>query len=452
MKPPPDVRRHSMPASLWHLYNLRESPFFQEQLTADPDARYPIELFVGRQDEVARLVGGVEQKLGSSSRQTVQGPPGIGKSTLVQQVKASLARYGVISHPGAVSVGHADSTQTVLLRVLQYVYATVLGSSPSAAIADVEPMVTAKQLTLAFQSRSGGAGFSVAGAAGLNLSVNTQYLTPQPAVEVLVPELIGRISLLARERLRASGILVHLDNLENLSDEDAAAAARIVRDLRDPLLMGEGCHFVLVGTDEAIRTVVTSTRQVRDVFSLPRPLRPLGIPEIRELLRRRYEHLRVDARRPVGAPVSDEAVADLHALFGGNLRGLLLALEDAAGALIEYGGAAGNPMSRDAVRFVLRGRYQEGIEANLEPADARYLHQLAAARLFDGFTQAGLVELWGVGQGAVSKILKRLEAAGYVTSRGVDRAAGERGRPEKRYAVTAVTRLAFEGAPDETSA
>jgi hypothetical protein len=377
----------------------------------------------------------------------VQGAPGIGKSTLVQQVKASVARYGVLSHPGAVSVGHADNTQTVLLRILQYVYATVLGSAPNAAIADVEPMVTAKQLTLAFQSRSGGGGVSL-GPAGLNLNVGTQFVTPQPALEVLVPELLGRLSALARERLRASGILVHLNNLENLSDEDAAAAARIVRDLRDPVLMGEGYHFVLVGTDEAIRTVVTSTRQVRDVFSLPRPLRALGFPEIRQLLRRRYEHLRVDPRLAVRPPVADDAVADLHALFGGNLRGLLLALEDAAHALIEFGGAAGDPMSRRDVRSVLRGRYQEGIEASLEPADARYLHQLADARLFDGFTQAELVELWGVGQGAVSKILKRLEGAGYVTSGGAARPPGGRGRPEKHYGLTAVSRLAFETASE----
>lgn len=65
-------------SSLWHLYNLKESPFFQEQLTADPAGRYPIELFVGRQAEVKRLVSVIRDKIGSSSRQTVQGPPGIG--------------------------------------------------------------------------------------------------------------------------------------------------------------------------------------------------------------------------------------------------------------------------------------------------------------------------------------------------------------------------------------
>jgi hypothetical protein len=357
-----------MSATLWHLYNLRESAFFQEQLTSDPDARYPIELFVGRQDEVGRLVGGILQKLGSSSRQTVLGPPGIGKSTLVQQAKASVAEHGVLSHPSFVSVGHADSTQTVLLREL---------------------------------------------------------------------------SILARERLDASGVLVHLNNLENLSDEDAESAAWIIRDLRDPVQMSEGYHFVLVGTNEAIRTVVVSTRQVRDVFSLRRPLRPLEFPEIRELLQRRYEHLRVDARKAVRPPVTDEAVADLHALFGGNLRGLLLALEDAAGTLIEYGGAAGEPMSRSEIRYVLQGRYQEGIEANLDPTDARYLQRLAEAQLFDRFSQSDLVKLWGVGQGAVSKILKRLEGAGYVVAQGTGEPRG-RGRPENTYAATAVTRLAYE--------
>lgn len=437
-------------SSLWHLYNLRESPFFQEQLTADPDARYPIDLFVGRQDEVARLVGGVRQKLGSSSRQTVQGPPGIGKSTLVQQVKATLVRDRVLSHPRAVSVGHADTTQTVLLRILQYVYATLLGNAPNATIADVEPMITAKQLTFAFQTRAGGGGFNLAGVGGLNLNVNTQFVTPQAALEVLVPELLRDLSTLARDRLDASGILIHLNNLENLSEEDAAAAARIIRDLRDPVLMAEGYHYVLVGTNEAIRTVVATTRQVRDVFSLPRPLRPLTFAEIRELLQRRYDHLRVDSRKPFRPPVTDEAVADLHALFGGNLRGLLLALEDAAQTLIEYGGAAGEPMSRLQIRYVLRGRHQEGIEANLEAGDVRYLQQIAEAQLFEGFSQADLEERWGVSRSAVSKILKRLESAGYVLTQEPIESRGP-GRPEKAYALAAVTRLAYEPPPDDSA-
>ncbi|HEU4560790.1 MAG TPA: hypothetical protein VFS20_23260 [Longimicrobium sp.] len=320
----------SMPVSLWHLYNLRESPFFQEQLTADPDARYPIELFVGRTAEVERLVGGVLQKRDSSSRQTVQGAPGVGKSTLVQQVKARVAAGGILSHPHSVSVAHSDTTQTVLLRIVGYVHAAILGNTTNRAIADRPAMMTAKQLVIAFQARSGGGGITIHGIGGVQFNANTQYVTPSTSIEILVPQVLADLSVLVREQLGAAGILVHLDNLENLSDRDPEAASRIARDLRDPVLMLPGYHFVLGGTNEAVRTVVGSMLQVRDVFSMPRPLLPLSLQEVRELLRQRYDHLRVDASKPARDPVTDDAVADLHALFGGNIRRLLLAMEEVA--------------------------------------------------------------------------------------------------------------------------
>jgi len=431
-----------MPISLWHLYNLRESPFFQEQLTADRDARYPIGLFVGRTSEVERLVSGVRRKHGSSSRQTVQGPPGIGKSTLIQQVKAQLAEERFLSHPTSVSVGHADTTQTVLLRILGYVYATILGNATNLAIADRPAMLTAKQLVMAFQARSGGGGFNIAAIGGVNLTANTQYVTPAGAADVFVPDVLDDLSALVREQMGAAGVLVHLDNFENLSDHDAEAAARIVRDLRDPVLMSTGYHFVLAGTNEAVRTVVSSTRQVRDVFSMPRPLQPLSLSEIGELLSRRYAHLRVDAKLPARAPVTDDAVAELHALFGGNVRGLLLALEEAAQALIEFGGAAAEPMTRDQIRYILQGRVMEGIEANLDDNDVRHLARLAEAGLFDGFSQSDIARACGVNQSAASKISRRLEDAGYLTATSAA-VLGKPGRPATRYDATALVRLAF---------
>jgi hypothetical protein len=41
--------------NLWHLFNLRESPYFQQDLQASGKARYPIELFVGREAEAERI-------------------------------------------------------------------------------------------------------------------------------------------------------------------------------------------------------------------------------------------------------------------------------------------------------------------------------------------------------------------------------------------------------------
>jgi hypothetical protein len=63
--------------NVWHLFNLTESPFFQQTLRAGQD-KYPITLFVGRAQDAERFlrtVGGSPH----SSRQTVHGPVGVGK-------------------------------------------------------------------------------------------------------------------------------------------------------------------------------------------------------------------------------------------------------------------------------------------------------------------------------------------------------------------------------------
>jgi hypothetical protein len=435
-------------SSLWQLYNLRESPFFQEQLTADPEARYPIDLFVGRRAEVDRLVRGIRGKLGSSSRQTVQGRPGIGKSTLIQQIKHVIARDRILSSPLAVRVGHADSTETVLLRIVSYTYAAVLSNSPTTAIADLEPMVTAKQLTLAFQSRSGGVGLNVAGIGGLNAAASTQFITPAAALGVLVPNLLRELLRVVRETLRAQGVLVHLNNLEQLSGDDERRAALILRDIRDDVLLEPGLHFLLAGTTDAIRHVITEHEQLRSVFRLPRPLSPLGLDEVRELLQRRYEHLKADRRKPAIAPVEDPALATLYEVFEGDLRGLLTALEYASESLIELGASGGEPMRLPDIRLVLRARYLEGVEANLRESEAALLAQAAERFPNRPFTQTDLQKLPSKpSKGFVSETVGALRRAGYVLE--AEAAAPQRrGRPAVRYVLSPVTRLAFGASQD----
>ena len=40
-----------LPHDLWQLFNLRDTPFFQEALRPGEGARYPVEWFVGRDAE-----------------------------------------------------------------------------------------------------------------------------------------------------------------------------------------------------------------------------------------------------------------------------------------------------------------------------------------------------------------------------------------------------------------
>lgn len=427
--------------NVWHLYNLSESPFFQDTLRTSANARYPLALFVGRTAEADRLLGGIGS--GASSRQVIQGTPGVGKTTLVQHVKDVAARAHILSYPEPVSVGHADSTETVYVRILSYVYEALL-SNGDFTTKDLEPMETARQLVRAFRVRSVGANVSLPGLGGIGGSTSKQYVnaaTAQPSV--VVPDLLRQLRDVAREHVGAEGILVHLNNLENLADEDAERAAAIVRDLRDSCLLAEGYHWLLVGTTEAMRTIVAAQTQVRSVFAMPKPLVPLSIDEVQELLARRYAHLRLDGKRPARAPAEEAAVVELYALFRGDLRGTFRALDEAAHELVGYGsGDAAEPMTVADVRAVLRHRYAEEMAAALGGNLSDYLGRLAEREASETFTQKDLTSAWGVSQSAVSQTLGELQRHGYVGE--VDRLeAGTRGRPQTVYALTGAARLVF---------
>ncbi len=64
----------------------------------------------------------------------------------------------------------------------------------------------------------------------------------------------------------ARGIVLHLNNLENLTDADASRAADLLRGIRDQALLHDGLQLIVVGTADAVRTVVQSHTQIRSVF------------------------------------------------------------------------------------------------------------------------------------------------------------------------------------------
>jgi hypothetical protein len=434
--------------NVWHLYNLSESPFFQDPLRAGERAKHRLDLFVGREAEAERLAQGVAGR--SSSRQVIHGPPGVGKSTLAQYVKDRLVRERsarVLSSPDAVSLGHADDTDAVCVKILGYVYEAVVSNGDFTTHA-LEPVDEARQVVRVFRVDNFSAGVSLPAIGGVSGGRSKAYVNPATArPSVVVPGLLRRLGRVAEEHLGARGILVHLNNLENLTEADAKRAAAVLRDVRDTLLLADGFHWLVVGTVDALRTVVASQAQVRSVFMMPRALTPLSLPEVEELLAKRYEHLKENPRKPVLSPVTQDVVRELYTLFRGDLRGTLRALDEAAQELLGYGreGPAA-PMALADVRAVLGRVYAEEMRHALTPALRGHLRRMAedgAERGPDALlTQKEATALWGVSQPAASKILGELQAHGYVTE--VDRLAPEEGgRAAMHYTLTGAARLTF---------
>jgi hypothetical protein len=455
-------------ASLWHLYNLRESPYFQQTLRDGGGANaYPVSLFVGRDQDARRLVRTI---VGSprTSRQVVHAPVGYGKTTLVEYVKHELRgqRPHVLAASRPVLVQRDDTANTLALKILSYVYDVVLahGDLTTRALESVE---TAKQLIRAFRVHGGGGGVSVGvpglPSVGISASYSTAVVNPSTAQPLdLVPRLLEEFADVVEAHLGAGSVVVHVNNLEHLSEAEAEHAGAVLRDLRDACFLVPGYHWLLVGTTDAVRRAIGGVPQLRSVFSVAAPLAPLAPDELLALLDRRYAHFRLDPAQPARAPVEPAAVRELYGLFQGDLRGTLRALEVATNELLGLGPAdAAAPLTWADMGPVLRHVYEEELAGVLSGPRAEQLRSMARHRLGgvgQTFTQRDLADVLNVSQTLASTVVGEFEAAGYLreapaeaparASSASPGAAAEaprrgRGRPATRYALTGASRLIF---------
>jgi len=417
--------------NLWGLYNLRSSPFFQATLRADSEAT-PLRLFVGRQRERQLLLTTIGSS--ASSRQAVAGRPGIGKTTLVQTVKADAQAEGYWSSDEIIPISAEGASDQLLGQLLSGVYDAVLANCPTAGGPEVE---AAQQLVRSIRLRGGGLTLSAFGV-GLGGSQSESVATPPGALLLDGPRVL-------RDLLRyaigcgARGIVLHLNNLENLSEADASRAADLLRGIRDQALLHDGLHLIVVGTTDAVRTVVQSHTQIRSVFSNPLALEPLDLTEVKQLLANRYEALQQDPGKPWRPPVTDAVVQSLYELFRGDLRGLLKALEDGITALLGLtaGGAEAAPVGLDDLLLTLRQRNQAELQEQLGETAWERLVAWAQVDPASIQTQAELVGLWAVKQPSVSQTLQQLIEAGAVE------ALPRRGREAIQYLMAGTARLAL---------
>jgi len=403
--------------NLWGLYNLRSSPFFQATLRADSQTT-PLHLFVGRQRERQLLLTTIGSS--TSSRQAVAGRPGIGKTTLVQTVKADAQAEGYWSSDEIIPINAEGASEHLLGQLLSGVYDAVLANCPTAAGPEVD---AAQQLVRSIRLRGGGFTVSAFGF-GAGGSQSESLATPPGALLLDGPRVM-------RDLLRyaigqgARGIVLHLNNLENLSEADASRAADLLRGIRDQALLHDGLHLIVVGT--------------RSVFSNPLVLEPLGLGDVEQLLANRYAALQLDQSRPWHSPVETAVVQRLYELFRGDLRGMLKALEDGITALLGLtsAGAEVAPVGLEDLLLTLLQRNQAELQEQL--GDTAWERLLAWAQVDAAAvqTQAQLVELWQVKQPSVSQTLQQLIEAGAVE------ALPRRGREAIQYQMTGTARLAF---------
>ncbi|MBC7562014.1 MAG: AAA family ATPase [Gemmatimonadaceae bacterium] len=416
----------------WNFFNLRSSPFWQEALSPG-DPAHPMSLFVGRTEESATLTNTIAGAGDSPTRQAVAGPPGVGKTTLVKRVQLWAHDHDYWAQDAVVHIMSEDTAERLFARVLAQVYSTIVAYRPHTA--DVPAMQSAQVLVHASRETVRGGGVSTP-FGGVSVSQGVTMTTPR---EILIdgPRVLADLMALVRSS-DARGVLVHLNNLENLTEAEAQNAGRILRDLRDPMLQHTGLHFLLVGTTEAVDAVLKAP-QLRSVISVV-PLGPLPLDDVFALLDARYRHLQVDPKRPLVAPVAPDTVEALYELFGGDARGVLAALEDGVSPNLgrSHGGAS---LDTRTVIQSATARYMAAFMSRGDDARYQQLEVWGRTQPDGELTQAELGTLWNLGQSAVSLALSALRAEGYVVL--LARRPAGRGRPVTVYGLSGVARLLF---------
>ncbi len=437
-------------ASPWTPYGLRDDPYFQQALepVLDPKAGRPATLHVGRAENLREIASQIVGN--SSSRAIIQGAAGVGKTSLVSRIKATLTTHGVLSHTDPVRVQGRMSARDFLgevLRVLLLIRATDLSQQPATSArkawiggkpgekseaaasrgwktskAEEAFWVRVSRIIEGEDSLAGGLTVGTVGAQHERIRIQGEL----PNLS-LFRELQQALMYLSHDGARR--ILIHVNNMERLSVESIASARVMMGDLRDAFLFMHG-HWLFVGAT-GIEHTVFGEDAVESIMTLSVTLAPLSPDEVVDLLQRRYKHLQQGIH--LTPPVSDEAARTLYARYQGQLRGFLKLLSRAVQRRAVLG--AVRPLSTTDVVRLLADEYwarsMQGATLNQVTAtNLEHLRTLLAAKPFDTeFRATDIAKSAELTPAAASHIIEQLSRHGVI---GLVRTKGR----SKYYRIT----------------
>jgi hypothetical protein len=381
--------------SLWAPYGLRGSPFFQEELRPG-DAEHPVELFVGRRAELKRVVRRILSD--ASSRTIVQGEPGLGKTSFINRIKADVSGQGVATYAQPIRIRSGTTAEVLIADALRLLLRIRLARGWTDDDGDFWARTT--RLLEGGELRGGAlSGF------GIGAGVSRSYVAPQVPIDSLY-EHLGE-ALMRIRRGSGAGVLIHVNNLENLTEEDSQEASALLRDLRDHLML-PGAHWIFGGA-AGVDAVFRRFAQVDGIFPAPETLDPLAPVEIERLLELRYRHLAIEGAEVV-SPVEPGVASRLYALYRGDLRNFLRLLADAAERGLGLSGV--RPMEAKEIIHHTVADYAVHLRDRLGEGDFEHLRRLvdAVATPYD-FRVTEVAKALQIKQSSGSQLVERLQKA-----------------------------------------
>lgn len=311
---------------LWNLYGLKGNPFSPDPLPAF-GGELTVESFYGRDSEIKKVLGIITNN--SQSRILVNGNIGIGKTTFVNYVRALSFNKKYFTTISEVGIQHSWSAEDFMLVTLSAVFTSIT------RIKGVKEKFDKKfleKMEVYFGINRGYTSGVSGGAATFSLGVDTgaSFGVPKFNSFVLKELLIEVVENLKNAGYK--GLIIHYNNLELLNENEDKNILTLFNGIRD-FLQIPGVHFIFVG-DMTVPDILQKVPRVDDIFyGPPIHMEPFSLEEIRSILDKRVESLRISKEITVERPYTDETIAILYELFSGNVRAIFKSLTTALTAL-----------------------------------------------------------------------------------------------------------------------
>lgn len=277
---------------VWRKYGLKSNPYFIEPLTVNEN-NIPISAFIGRQKEIEVLTSMINM---GSGRFLVIGDAGVGKTSLVNFVRAKAMEGQFFTPRDEIEINNAMTAQEFIIETLSPVYRELNRQS----------ILLSGQIMGALE----------------NLY---EFGKLNEKVEMSYDKLRGLFRDVMKEvaHPRFKGIILHYDNLDNIKERDDIT--KMMGEIRD-LFFTQNVIFFFVG-GRFLPEDIGYDRRVRQAFNMP----PLEVPElsfddVKKILDERIKHLTLYDNVPPTMPHTEESLKLLFAIHKGNLRDILNSL------------------------------------------------------------------------------------------------------------------------------
>ncbi len=378
---------------IWELYGVKENPFSTSPILVIGGS-IPIESFVGRGEHIKRLSKIIGSRGGS--RTFIYGDIGVGKTSFVNVVRNSAHEKGFFTPFKEITTQDSWEAEDFILNTLSSIYATLklLVDKPM-------NLELYRRIESLFEIGKNNitAGISIAGLGGSYGSERTTEKLPSFSLHQFFSEIIEEINKHTEKE-----VIIHYNNLELITEKKLR---KLFDNLRD-FFQTKGVHFVFIGNLTAYSIMQSIPRFSSILTDTPFHIEVLKINEVKEIIRKRFEHLRISEDYNLIYPYNEDTLNILYDLFNGNIRDILNSLSTAT-----FYATSERPIIMDRNRLaktlkeILEKRYLNSLTPKIrEVLDEMVRHE--------EITNKALSDKLKIPRSNISTYIKDLENAGCV--------------------------------------